>query len=110
MKILDETMIRINDVKQALRNKFYTDRRYKLIDTSGPNASGDSFDLVEQVKTLEHFKNELDEIVISDYCWKTVRKIASSHGTSMPNVRNKIGGIGAYGATFNRTDIAEVLI
>lgn len=109
MRTFDKnTMTRINDVKQVLRYRTYTDRRYRLIDTSGGTASGDSYDLVEQVKQLEHFKNDDGVVVVSEWCWNTVRKIASSHDTSMPDAINKIGGIGAYGPTFDAADISEI--
>ena len=108
MRTLNGTMVRINDVKKMLGSLTYTDRRIRLIDTSHGTASGDSYELVEQEKHLEDFHNEDGEVVLSQWCWNTVREIARSHDTSMPTVRNKIGGIGAYGPTFNRADLDEL--
>lgn len=110
MRELNEnTMVRINDVQEILRKRTYTSRRYRLIDTSGGSSSGYSYDLVEQEKVWKDFLNEDGEIAISDWVWETIRKIASTRDTSMPNARNKIGSLGAYGPTFDRIDISEIL-
>lgn len=110
MRTFDEsTMIRINDVKSIAKNLNLGNRRFFLRDTSGGSSSGYAYDLVEQVKVLEDYCDENGNIVVSDWVWQDVRKIASSHDTHLPQVRNKIGGIGAYGPTFDRAEIAEVL-
>ena len=108
MRTLDGTMTRINDVKKIISSIAYTDRRFRLIDTSGGSASGYSYDLVEQEKRMEDFHNDAGEVVVSEWCWNPVRKIASTLDTSMPAICNKIGGIGAYGPTFNRTELDEL--
>jgi len=51
----------------------------------------------------------LDTGEVIDWGWNCVEIIASSHNTSLPNDRNTIGGIGAYGTTFDRADIAVLL-
>jgi hypothetical protein len=103
------TMIRINDVKAILRKRTYIDMRYRLIDISAGSASGDAYNLVEQVRTLHEFKDEEGKVVTTDYMWDTVRFVARSHDTNLPEVVNKIGGVGAYGPTFDIADLAEIM-
>jgi len=109
MRTLDETMIRINDVKALIRAKRYTtqagSKRLHLRDTSSGSASGDSYNLVIQ----EYKPFTRDDGVILDWFWNDVEILAKSHDTSMPTVTNKIGGIGAYGPTFDRAEIMAVL-
>lgn len=102
-------MIEVCEIKKALRNRVYTNRRFRLVDVSGANFFGYKFDLVEQVKTLHEFHDENGNLMVREYFFDDVRKIASSIDTSFPNHKNMIGGIGAYGPAFNRADIAEVM-
>lgn len=104
----DASMIRINDLRTLVR-KHGANRRFFLRDTSGGSSSGYSYDLVEQVKVLEDYRDENGNIAVSEWVWQDVRKVASSHDTHLPLVVNKIGGVGSYGPTFDRAEIAEVL-
>ncbi len=108
MRTLNNTMVRINDVKLILRHRTYTTKRFRLIDTTPGHASGEYYDLVEQEKRRVEYRNDHGEIVLSDWEWQTVRKIASTHDTHMPTVQNKGGNIGAYGPTFDRRDIGDI--
>jgi hypothetical protein len=108
MRTLDNTMVRINDVKLILRHRTYTTNRFRLIDTTPGRASGQKFDLVEQEKRRAEYRNDRGEIVVNEWEWQNVRKIASTHDTSIPTVKNKGGNIGAYGPTFNRRDIGDI--
>ncbi len=109
MRTLDGSMITATDVRRNHLKHNRTNHRYFLRDTSTGNCQGDSFDLVEQVKQLVDYHDENGKFVISDWVWNDVKIIASSKLTSMPNSKNKIGGIGAYGQTFDRMAIVEVL-
>lgn len=109
MKTLNETRIRINEVRRILRHKSYTDRRFRLVDTSGTNAFGYSYELVEQVHKLVDYHDENGRVCVTDWCWETVRKIASTTDTFMPAVRNRMGSLGAYAPTFDKSEIVEVM-
>ena len=91
-------------IKRETTTKAY-DRRYRLIDTSSRGSSGDSYDLVEQIKVQENYYDENGKFCITNWVWKTIRIIDSTHETWQPYVKNKIGRIGAFGPKFNNADI-----
>jgi len=104
-----DRMVTVAEMKKILRARKYTNRRFRLVDTSGHNSYGYSFNLVEQEKTLHKFQAFEDGSILTDYLWDTIRIIASTVDTSYPNARNMIGGIGAYGPSFDRADVADCL-
>lgn len=111
MKTYDGTMFTVPQVKMIIANTMLDNgnRRYRLIDVSGGNSYGYTFNLIEQVKKLDSFQIDESEPVIREWVWKNFRLIATSNDTYRPHARNVIGGIGAYGPTFDRTAISEVL-
>lgn len=109
MRTLDNnTMVRFHAVKHLISLERAARERFFLRDTSGPNAQGYSYDLVRQKKTLINYHDEQGHHVLSDWEWVDEKTIASSHDTFMPEVRNKIGSLGAYGPTFDRADIEQI--
>ena len=100
MRIYDpKTMVTVSEIKKKLRSMAYSNKRFRAIDTSSGNSFGYSFDLVEQEKRGD-----------DDFSWwNNTRVIASSAITNFPDAKNAIGGTGAYEATFNRDEVAEVL-
>ena len=108
MRTLDGTMVSINDVKNILRSLTYTDRKFSLVDTSGPHSFGYRFELVEKRKRLADFTDDNGNVLFSEHIWEPVRIVARTHDTSMPAVRNKGGNIGAYGPTFDRSDLDDL--
>lgn len=104
-------MFTVPQVKMIIANTMLDNgnRRYKLIDVSGGNSYGYVFDLVEQVKTIDDVADENGNFLFRESFWKTIRTIATSQDTHRPHARNAIGGIGAYGPTFDRAVITEVL-
>jgi len=108
MRVFDEnTMIRINDVRELAKKIRYENkpggRRYWVRDSTCGKA--DAFNL--ELQEYQPFTLDTGEVI--DWGWNCVEIIASSHNTSLPNDRNTIGGIGAYGTTFDRADIAVLL-
>ena len=104
-------MFTVPQVKMIIANTMLDNgnRRYKLIDISGGNSYGYTFELVEQVKTQDDVADENGKFLFRESFWKNVRTIATSQYTHRPHARNAIGGIGAYGPTFDRAAIVEVL-
>ena len=104
-------MFTVPQVKMIIANTMLdnSNRRYRLIDVSGGTSYGYTFDLVEQIKTLDDVTDENGNFLFREWFWKNSRVIATSNDTHRPHARNSIGGIGAYGPTFDRTAISEVL-
>lgn len=103
-----KTMIRVNDVRELAKHVPYQNkpgcRRYWVEDVSGGTA--DKFELVVQ----EYQPCKLDNGEVIDWFWKNIKTIAITHDTSIPDVKNKIGDMGAYGPTFDRADISMLTI
>lgn len=104
-------MFTVPQVREIVKNMWLDNgtQRYWLRDVSGGNSFGYTFDLVEQVKTLDDVTDENGNLLFREWTWNDVRTIATSVDTHCPHARNVIGGIGAYGPTFDRAAIAEVL-
>jgi len=93
------TIYSVTAIKSILREKKYTNNRYRLIDTSGTNFYGYSFDLVEQQKTYDK------EV---GWFWETKRVVASSFLEWRPSKKNKAGQNGADVVVFSCKDIVEL--
>ncbi len=104
-------MFTIPQVKMIIANTMIDNgnRRYKLVDVSGGNSYGYTFELVEQVRTLDDITDENGNLLFREWFWENTRTVATSHDTHRPHARNVIGGIGSYGPTFDRAAISEVL-
>src|SRR5271157_2458568 len=108
MITLNTNRLRIAELRKTLRDIRYDTARLQLVDTSSGTASGDSFDLALQIKRLEDYKADEDGPIVRDYIWSTVKILASTADTSMPSVCNKIGRQGAFGPTFDRTEVLDI--
>jgi hypothetical protein len=80
-----------------------------LMDVTPGSAYGYSWEVRLQQKRLEPFTDDTGRVCATDWIWEDVATVAASHDTSMPDARNSIGGIGAYGPTFDRADIEAAI-
>lgn len=108
----DMQMVGVSQVRQIIRGvQFERDgiRRYWLRDVSGIGSFGYTFSLVEQIKIPDDVTDENGNFLHREWVWCDVCTIAMSESTYHPYARNMIGRIGAYGPTFDRAAISEVL-
>jgi hypothetical protein len=105
---VSEKMIGIKDAREILKKKFMSDFRYWMRDISGGNAYGYDYEIVFQQRIEKNFCDENENVVVSYLVWDDIRTVARSKDTYFPNCKNKIGGIGAYGPSFDLADMTEV--